>query len=79
MNVYSNWKRSDQETKVEEIEDGYSDDVDEVFGANFVDFCRGDMPVYYIYCAWTKFRLLSSTPVSMPKEAQYSEESKSRK
>lgn len=71
MKVHSNWKLSGQGDKED-------DDDDHVFAANFIDFCRGDMPVYYLYCACAKFDLMKSTLVTMPADAQHDGTTKSR-
>lgn len=85
MKGHANWKRSGQgEKEVEDDhaflnnEDALKDKFKNVYSSNFIDFCRGDMPLYYLYCACIKYDLLYSTLVSMPVQSQHNGKSKTR-
>lgn len=37
-----------------------------VYSRDFIEFCRGDMCVHYLYCCATKYGLMDSRIVTMP-------------
>lgn len=70
IKVHSNRKMSGQGER-EDDGPGCKQSNYNVFSTNFIDFCQGEMPLYYTCCACTKFGLLHSAFVSMTLEAQH--------
>lgn len=54
IKAYSKWICSGQDDKDDDEQDGDSDDKYNVFVANFLDFCKGDMKLFYMYCVFSK-------------------------
>lgn len=78
MKVHSNWNQSGQGEKEDDVDNDEVGDAEDLFSANFIGFCRSDIQLYYLYVFCTKYGLIASAIVVMPKEAKHSGSSKDR-
>lgn len=78
MKAYENFQKS--EKGVDELEKEKDNDSDgnnvaddkekEIYSSHFIEFCKGDICVFCMYCCSIKYALLKSALVKMPDESK---------